>query len=534
MKKKIVKFPLMFVILVFGMTLGFQIQNLFSSDNLRENLRKFNDVLNYTNKYYYEDVNSGELVESAIKGMLEELDPHSVYIPPTRQKKAEEEFSGKFEGIGIEFQIIKDTITVVSPISGGPSEKLGITSGDRIVKINNETSVGFTNDDVFKNLRGKKGTPVDVTIYRPSINDLLDFTIIRDEIPIYSVDTHLMYDNETGYISLSRFSETSYDEMIDALDDLTKKGMKKLVLDLRNNPGGLLSQAFKISDLFVDGNKMIVYTKGRFERFDEEYLAEKRYPFEKIPLIVLVNRGSASASEIVSGAVQDWDRGIVVGETTFGKGLVQRPFKLSDNSAVRITIAKYFTPSGRAIQRDYDDPKDYYKEIRNRENEEEGLNIDHAAENDTTKPVFKTKGGRTVYGGGGITPDYIVKNDLITDYSVELRRKNAYYEFIRTYLDENTNKIKKEYPTLTKFLDKFNFSENEVDAFVNLTKKIGIEFDEEDFKKDRDYILTRLKGYVAREFWKNKGWYSVLLRIDKTFNKGISVFDIAEDIAELK
>ena len=534
MKKRFAKYPLMLVILVFGMTLGFQIQNIFSSDNLRENLKKFNDVLNFTNKYYYEDVNSGELVESAIKGMLEDLDPHSIYIPPRRQKKAEEEFSGKFEGIGIEFQIIKDTITVVSPISGGPSEKLGITSGDRIVKINDESSVGFSNEDVFKNLRGKKGTPVDVSIYRPSIDELLDFTIIRDEIPIYSVDASLMYDNETGYISLSRFSETSYDEITNALDDLTKKGMKKLVLDLRNNPGGLLSQAFRISDLFIDGNKMIVYTKGRYERFDEEYLAEKKYPYEKIPLIVLVNRGSASASEIVSGAVQDWDRGIVVGETTFGKGLVQRPFKLSDNSAVRITIAKYFTPSGRAIQRDYDDSKDYYKEVRTRETEEERLNLDHVAENDSTKPKFKTKGGRTVFGGGGITPDYIIKNNFITDYSVELRRKNAYYEFIRKYLDKNSNQIKKDYPTLSKFLDKFSFSENEINDFVDLTKNLGIEFDEEDFTKDKDYILTRLKGYVAREFWKSEGWYSVLLKIDDTFNKGISVFDIAEDIAELK
>jgi carboxyl-terminal processing protease len=523
----------MLIVLVFGMTLGFQIENLFSSDNLRENLKKFNDVLNYTNKYYYKDVDSDELVESAIKGMLDDLDPHSVYIPPQRQKKAEEKFSGKFEGIGIEFQIIKDTITVVSPISGGPSEKLGISSGDRIIKINNESAVGFTNDDVYKNLRGQKGTPVDVTIYRPSIDELLDFTIIRDEIPIYSVDVGLMYDDETGYISLSRFSETSYSEMITALSDLSKRGMKKLVLDLRNNPGGLLSQAYRISDLFIDGNKMIVYTKGRFESFDEEYLAENGYPFEKIPLIVLVNRGSASASEIVSGAVQDWDRGIVVGETTFGKGLVQRPFVLSDNSAVRITIAKYFTPSGRAIQRDYDNPKDYYKEVRERE-EDERLNLDHIAENDSTKPVFKTKGGRTVYGGGGITPDYIIKNDSITNYSVELRRKNVFYEFIRNYLDDNKNQIKNEYPTLSKFLDKFHFSESEVDDFIEFTKKMKIEFVEEDFVKDKNFILTRLKGYVAREFWKNEGWYSVMLKIDKTFNKGISVFDIAEDIAELK
>ncbi|MGQ9643604.1 MAG: S41 family peptidase, partial [Ignavibacterium sp.] len=322
------KFPFLFLVLTIGALIGIQLDKVFSGDNLRDSIRKFNDVLTYTEKYYIEEVDTQKLVEAALNGMFNQLDPHSVYIPAKEFTAVEESFRGDFEGIGIEFQIVNDTLTVVSPITGGPSEQLGILPGDRIIKIDGKSVVGITNDEVRQKLRGKAGTKVNVTIVRPGASKQLEYTIVRDKIPIYSVDAHFMIDDKTGYVSVSRFSETTFDELTNALKDLNAKGMKQLLLDLRGNPGGYLNQAVQIADLFIDDKKKIVYTVGRRSEFNEEYFASETFPYEKIPLVVLINRGSASASEIVSGAVQDWDRGLVVGETSFGKGLVQRQFQL--------------------------------------------------------------------------------------------------------------------------------------------------------------------------------------------------------------
>ena len=357
MSFKSVKFPYLLFTAVIGIVLGVFLDKVFSEDNLRDSIRKFNDVLTFTEKYYVEEVDTQKLVEAAINGMLNELDPHSVYIAPEQFTQVEESFRGDFEGIGIEFQVVNDTLTVVSAISGGPSEALGILSGDRIVKIEDASVIGISNDDVRKKLRGKAGSEVKVTISRVGVSKLIDYKIVRDKIPLYSVDTHFMINENTGYVSVSRFSETTYDELVDALEDLNKNKMNQLVIDLRGNPGGYLNQAVKISDLFISGKKKIVYTEGRRKDFDEVYYAAESSKFEDIPLIILINRGSASASEIVSGAVQDWDRGLIVGETSFGKGLVQRQFDLPDNSALRLTISQYFTPSGRLIQRDYKNKK---------------------------------------------------------------------------------------------------------------------------------------------------------------------------------
>lgn len=532
MNKNKLRIPVLIIVLITGILLGIQIQNVLSSDNVHESQKKFNEVLSYTSNYYVDEVDSHKLVEDAIVGMFEELDPHTVYIPPVDQQAAEEEFSGKFEGIGVEFQIMDDTITVVSPITGGPSESVGIMAGDRIVKINGEDAVGLENSEVIKKLRGSKGTDVDVKIYRPANDKLYDFTITRDEIPLYSVDVSLMFNDSTGYVSVSRFSETTTDELNKALKNLTGKGMKQLVLDLRNNPGGLLQQAHRVADMFIDGHKLIVYTQGRISEFDDELFADIKYPYEDIPLIVLINRGSASASEIVAGAVQDWDRGLIVGETSFGKGLVQRPFILSDNSAVRITIAKYFTPSGREIQREYDNKRDYYEDIYTRGLEEEGDNTNHDAESDTTKPVFKTKGGRTVYGGGGITPDYIVNNSRLTEYYAELRMNNVFYTYVRNYLDHNKERIVNTYgDDIRKFDKRFSFSQVELNEFIELAGSRGVEFVEEDFNKDKSYILARLKAYVAREIWKSEGWYTVILNEDEQFTESLELFGESKKIA---
>lgn len=528
------RIPILVIVLTAGILLGTQIQKVISGDNLLENMKKFNDVLTFTERFYVEDVDTQKLVESAIKGMLDELDPHSTYIPAKQMQSVEEEFRGDFEGIGIEFQIVNDTLTVVTPITGGPSEALGIMAGDRIVKIDSSSAIGITNDDVRKKLRGPSGTKVKVVIARPGVKNTIEYEITRDKIPLYSVDTHVMLDSKTGYVSVSRFAEKTTDELLDALNDLESKGMKQLVLDLRNNPGGYLNQAFQIADLFIEGNKKIVYTRGRRSEFNEDYFSSKTYPFEKLPLIILSNRGSASASEIVSGAVQDWDRGLIVGETSFGKGLVQRQFPLPDGSAVRLTISSYFTPSGRLIQRKYSDKKEYYEELSERE-ETEGDNFQHSAENDSARPVYKTNKGRVVYGGGGITPDYITKNDKLTDYSVSLLRKNVFYLFTLQYLDKNTNTIKAKYDgDLSKFVNEFTVTGNIMEDFLAFAAEKEVKMIDEDYKKDREYIAARLKAQIARSFWKNEGWYSVIVSQDQQVKKALTLFEKAKEIANLK
>ena len=528
------KYPFLFIILTLGIVVGIQIEKIFSGDNLREGIKKFNDVLTFTEKYYAEEVDTPKLVEEAIKGMFNQLDPHSVYIPAKQFANIEESFRGDFEGIGIEFQVVNDTLTVVSPITGGPSEALGISSGDRIVKINGEDCIGITNEEVRTKLRGKTGTKVSVSIIRNGISEPIEYKITRDKIPIFSVDTHFMYNNKTGYVSVSRFSETTYDELNDALNDLKTSGMEQLILDLRGNPGGYLNQAVRISDLFIDGKKRIVYTRGRREEFNDDFFASKSSDYEKIPLIILINKGSASASEIVSGAVQDWDRGLIVGETSFGKGLVQRQFPLFDNSAIRLTISKYFTPSGRSIQRDYKNKEDYYADLGNR-NEIEGDNITHVAEKDSSRPVFKTESGRTVYGGGGITPDYIILSDKISDYTRDLLRNSIFYQFVLKYLDINNNQIDLSFgDNLGKFRAEFNFSPEEESNFISFAKDKGVEIVDEDYKMDRDYIFARLKAQIARNYWKNKGWYTILLDFDPQFLKAVTLFDEAKNLANLK
>jgi carboxyl-terminal processing protease len=537
MSIKSVKFPYLLFTAVVGIVLGVFLNKAFSDDNLRDSIRKFNDVLTFTEKYYVDEVDTQKLVEFAINGMLNELDPHSIYIPPKEFTEVEESFRGDFEGIGIEFQIVNDTLTVVSAITGGPSEALGIQSGDRIIKINDKSAIGITNDEVRKNLRGKAGSEVKVTIVRFGSSQQLDFNIVRDKIPLYSVDTHLMIDANTGYVSVSRFSETTYDELTKALDDLNTQGMTQLVLDLRGNPGGYLNQAVKISDLFISDKKKIVYTVGRRKEFDEEYFASEPSKFENIPLIILINRGSASASEIVSGAIQDWDRGLIVGETSFGKGLVQRQFDLSDNSALRLTISQYFTPSGRLIQRDYKNKKskeDYYSEIAE-EDETEGDNVNHTAEQDSARPVYKTDKGRIVYGGGGITPDYIVKLGSLTSYTQNLLRKNSFYTFILSYLDKNGESIKKKFnDNLPLFEKDFKVSETMLKSFNEYAKLKDVTFNQEEYEKDKDYISARLKAQIARNYWKNEGWYSVMLETDEQLIKAVTLFSEANNLTNLK
>ena len=535
--KKLFQIPVLIIILTAGIVLGIQLEKIFSDDSLRDGVRKLNDVLSYTQRYYIEEIDTPKLVDGAIKGIMDDLDPHSFYISAKDFTSVEESFRGDFEGIGIEFQVVNDTLTVVSPITGGPSESLGILPGDRIVKINDEDCIGINNDQVREKLRGKAGSKVRVSISRTGVKDLIEYEITRDKIPLYSVDVHLLLKDNIGYVSISRFSETTYDELTEALKELKQKGMKELILDLRGNPGGYLSQAVDIADLFIDGEKKIVYTEGRREDTNEEYFASKPSAYEREPLIVLINHGSASASEIVSGAIQDWDRGLIVGETSFGKGLVQRQFTLPDNSAIRLTISQYFTPSGRSIQRDYRDKKkyeEYYSGLVDSGQTEEN-NIEHLAEKDTTKPIFKTNKGRKVYGGGGITPDYIITSEKITEYTRNLLRNNIFYQFTLNYIEQKGKELNAIYGTdLEKFVKEFQFSNSDIDKFRSFADSKKVKFNENDYKIDKKYIQARLKAQIARIYWKNEGWYSVMLTVDSQIEKALTLFDEAKEIANLK
>ncbi len=522
------------ILMILAIFLGFQLNSVISGDNIYIQFNKFKDVLSLTEKYYVDEVNTKDLVEGAITGLLSKLDPHSVYIPASQLQRVEEEFKGSFEGIGIEFDVLNDTLLVVSPIVGGPSEALGILAGDKIVKINDTSAIGIKREDVPKKLRGPKGTKVKVTILRAGIKEPLEFEIIRDKIPLYSVDVAYMVDDEIGYVSVNRFSATTRDEFVEALRKLKASGMKKLILDLRNNPGGFLEQAYHMADLLLPAGKKIVYTKARRPEFNEEYISRGFTEFQDIPLIVLINHGSASASEIVSGAIQDWDRGLIVGETSFGKGLVQRQFELPDSSAFRLTIARYYTPSGRLIQKPFGkDLSEYRKRVEDFD-EEEIENIDHKIEGDTTRPKYYTAKGRTVYGGGGITPDYIVKSDKLTNYVAQLRAKAVFLEFAKNFFDREGVSFRDYYgKDIKKFLKEFNITENMVQEIIEIGKKKGIEFNQDEYTKDLRYIKAYAKAQIGRNIFGNEGAYSVIQQEDEQFKKAITLFPEAAKIANL-
>ena len=537
MKKPAVRFSIITAFAVlFGIGLGFVVQPVLSGDSVMDQTRKFSDVLSMAVKNYVEDVDTQKLTEAAIRGMLKELDPHSVYITAKEMVKVEEDFRGSFEGIGVEFDVISDTITVVTPIIGGPSEALGIMAGDKIVKINDTSSVKVTREQVPKKLRGPKGTVVKLHIKRSGEKDLLVFDVIRDKIPVNSVDAYFMIEGtDVGYITVNRFMATTHEEVLNAARVLRNQGMKKLLFDLRYNPGGYLDQAFKISDEFIsDGNKL-VYTKGRRPEFDEDFWSSPGGALEDIPLIVMINGGSASASEIVSGAIQDLDRGLVVGETSFGKGLVQRQYPMGDGSAFRLTISRYYTPSGRLIQRPYGD-KDKYYSGEGRENGEEGDNIDHKTDDTSnTRPKFKTAGGRTVYGGGGIMPDYIVKQDTIVPLSRKLRAKNLFWEMADQIMRVRGKEIRSTYGgDMKKFLREFSITDGDLENLKKAAEAKSVEWNEKEFATDAEYLRLAIKAYVGRSVFNNNGYTAVMLTSDKQAKKAIELFPEAKKIAKIK
>lgn len=489
-------------------------------------VEKFNTLLYYIEQMYVDSVDSEALVESAIVHMLEELDPHSVYISEEELQAANEPLNGNFEGIGIQFNILKDTIFVVSPINGGPSEKLGIQAGDKIVEVDGENvaGVGITNTDVMRLLKGPKGTKVKVGIKRTGTRKVIDFDIIRDRIPIYSVDATFMIDDEIGYIKVNRFAKTTMRELREGIASLKAQGMTSLVLDLQGNGGGLLNTAIEMADEFLSDNKLIVYTEGRSFPRDDTF-SRREGMFEKGRLVVLVDEGSASASEIVSGAIQDWDRGLIVGRRSFGKGLVQRPVQLPDGSAVRLTVQKYYTPSGRCIQKPYDDGVEAYRmEKYERFETGELLSLENIDMPDSLK--FKTNiKKRTVYGGGGILPDIFVPIDTTyaSEYFSDLMRSGAMNQFVLSYVDQNRDELTTSYRDADTFISTFDVSKNVIDAFIAYGEKEEIAFNADQWSISEEAIRIRLKALIGRNLFDYSTFYKIINVLNPAYMKAVKV-----------
>ncbi|MBI2281185.1 MAG: S41 family peptidase [Bacteroidetes bacterium] len=486
--------------------------------------RKFDALLQYINYAYVDTTNENKIVENAIVAALKELDPHSVYIPSDEVKKMNEPLVGNFEGIGIQFNILNDTLVVVSPIAGGPSEKVGILAGDKIIAVNAENiaGIGLQNSDVQNKLRGKKGTKVNVTILRSGKKDWLDFTITRDEIPIFSVDASFMATPDIGYIKINRFAQNTDKEFTDALEALKKQKMKHLIIDLSGNGGGYLKTAIQLADELLDDKKLIVFTEGNKNPKQEYYTAVKG-GFEKGKLVILIDEGSASASEIVSGAVQDYDRGLIIGRRSFGKGLVQKPFTLTDGSAIRLTIARYFTPSGRCIQRSYEGGKDdYYDEMTRRYEHGELMTADSITFPDSLK--FETiNSKRVVYGGGGIMPDVFVPIDtsLYSEYFGIVNRKGFFNDFTLSLMDSRRKEFEKKYTSVSDFATNFDVEKELFTEFIEYAKNNKVEPNEEQINISKPIILNRLKALVARNIWGTSAFYQISSNFNNSYLKAI-------------
>lgn len=496
------------------------------SQYLTEDIFKFSRAMGYISNFYVDTVNSQQLVESAIINVLKELDPHSVYIPEKEVKEMNQPLEGNFEGIGIQFNLLKDTIFIISPISGGPSEKVGLRAGDRIIKINDEVVAGknISTTGVRDRLMGNKGTKVNVTIKRNGVSELLTFTITRDKIPIYSIDAAYLVNNNIAYIKINRFALTTVDEFVEKSKLLKEKGATSLILDLRDNGGGFLDKAIELADHFLDDKKLIVYTEGMRSPKTESF-ATAQGVFQQGNIVILIDEGSASASEIVAGAVQDWDRGIIIGRRSFGKGLVQKPFYLPDGSMMRLTVARYYTPTGRAIQKPYNEGVDKYEaELLKRYKHGEMLNKDSISFPDSLK-YFTLTNKRVVFGGGGIMPDIFVPIDTtqVTPYYSKMLRQGILNSFVLEYVDKNRKSLKSSYSDFKKFNEKFEVNDKIINELVTYGLDSKIEATTDEIEKSKKDFALVIKALIARDLWEMSEYFQIVNVRDKGFNTAIEV-----------
>ena len=521
-----VYYPLILAVtLALGVLIGSSLYRrpLVSADRGNSPGNKLSNIIQLIESAYVDTVNTDEIVENSIPALLENLDPHSTYIPARDMQEVEEEMQGNFSGIGVQFSIQEDTIMIIDVISGGPSSKLGILAGDRIVQINDSlvAGTGIKNEKVLKLLRGKKGTNVKVGIQRKGFRNRLDFDITRGEIPIYSVDVSYMIDDQTGFIKVSRFAEQTYQEFNKAMEQLDKAGASRIIVDLRGNPGGYLAAVIKMVNDFLEKGETILYTQGKSQP-KKVYTANARNAWAGKSLYLLIDEFSASASEIFAGAIQDNDRGIVIGRRSFGKGLVQEQIPFSDGSAIRLTVARYYTPSGRSIQKSYQEGNEkYFEDLFARMEHGEFSSADSIHFADSLR--YQTKKGRTVYGGGGIMPDFFVPADTTgnSTYFEKIYQKQLVYQYAFQYSDQHRESLKKmkQAAEIATYLD----SQGILDSFVRYAASKGVPADQNGLKLSGHIISTQLKAYIARNILGEEGFYPIIQQIDKTLLKAIEI-----------
>lgn len=497
---------------------------------INEQLQKLLVAESAISQLYVEEVDQEKLVEQAIKGMLKELDPHSTYLSAEENEKSNETLMGNFDGIGIQFNMIQDTLFVAQPLPDGPSEKAGVLAGDRIVSVNDTAiaGVGMSEQVIMKKLRGPKGTKVKLGIVRSGVEGTIPFVITRDKIPVNTIDVKFMIKPEVGYVRISNFGATTVQEFQDALSELKKQGARSLILDLQGNGGGLLMAAVGLANEFMARDQTIVYTEGlRSPR--SGYRADGSGKFKEGQLVVLIDEYSASASEIVTGAVQDWDRATVIGRRSYGKGLVQRPVEFHDGSLIRLTIAKYYTPVGRCIQKPYGKDVDYADDINERFNRGELVSRDSIHLPDSLKFSTKIK-GKTVYGGGGIMPDIFVPLDTTrtTPYYRKVAARNIVLNTAVSYTDRNRRQLQRRYRTFQEYQSGFQVGQDLLDQMLAKCKAEGIEYDDEQYRKTLPIFKLQLKAMVARNLWGMNEYYQVMLELDNTVKRAVQYIETGE------
>ncbi|MHB9147989.1 MAG: S41 family peptidase [Candidatus Amoebophilus sp.] len=506
----------------------------FFQDSFKQPVRKFGKVLNYIQKYHIDTIDNAkltELTDAALAKLAKQLDPHTTYIDAQQNSINKHHLKSHIEGVGIEFILLKDVVYVLHVIPKGPADQAGLQAGDKVIKIDDHIlkEANFSLNDIVSKMRGPKGTPVKVYICRNNTKDLIEVTIIRDQISIPSIDAGYMVDDQTGYIKLSQFASKTYQEFIESTNQLSEQGMKRLLLDLRDNSGGYLGTALDIAEEMLEPGKLILYTKGKYKDFDTKYYANGKNRLGKLPIIILINENTASASELLAGALQDHDRALIVGRRSFGKGLVQWPIEFKDSSVLNLTVERYFTPSGRFVQKPYDKRINYELDLYNRYKQGEYFHADSIQLDKTL--AYQTSAGRTVYGGGGIMPDHFIPLDTTahSDYVNELVDNYIIQQYAITYARSNKQKLEK--LRLEGYLKNFCVTEEMVNQLVEEAKKAAIK---QVFITDQIKISIKnlLKAYIAKTLWQYQGFYSVYNQTDTTISKSLKLFNQAEALLQ--